>query len=69
MQHAFQRRPSGDCWNDVINKAKYDIVRKMQKMLKDFFCSDSENIRNTDEYICDVIDHISKMLLEEDKRK
>lgn len=34
MQHAFQRRPSGDCWNDVIEKAKADTVRKMQEALE-----------------------------------
>lgn len=26
MQHRFQRRPSGDCWNDVIEKAKADVT-------------------------------------------
>ena len=31
MQHAFQRRPSGDCWNDVIEKAKADTVREIFK--------------------------------------
>lgn len=30
-QHAFQRRPSGDCWNDVIEKAKADTVREIFK--------------------------------------
>ena len=27
MQHRFQRRPSGDCWNDVIEKAKADVAQ------------------------------------------
>lgn len=26
MQHRFQRRPSGDSWNDVIEKAKADVT-------------------------------------------
>ena len=34
MQHAFQRRPSGDCWNDVIEKAKADTVREFAERLK-----------------------------------
>lgn len=29
MQHAFQRRPSGDCWNDVIEKAKQDVANEI----------------------------------------
>lgn len=36
MQHAFQRRPSGDCWNDVIEKAKADTVREMQSRLAQY---------------------------------
>lgn len=29
MQHRFQRRPSGDCWNDVIEKAKAEVAREI----------------------------------------
>lgn len=29
MQHAFQRRPDGKCWNDVIEKAKFDVEREI----------------------------------------
>jgi hypothetical protein len=29
MQHRFQRRPSGDCWNDVIKKAKTKVAREI----------------------------------------
>lgn len=31
MQHAFQRRPSGDCWNDVIKKVQANTVREIFK--------------------------------------
>ena len=34
MQHAFQRRPSGDCWNDVIEKAKAEAVKEFAERLK-----------------------------------
>ena len=36
MQHRFQRRPSGDCWNDVIEKAKTDVVRKIFEEIESF---------------------------------
>lgn len=29
MQHAFQRRPDGKCWNDVIEKAKSEVAREI----------------------------------------
>ena len=29
MQHRFQRRPGGDCWNDVIEKAKTEVAREI----------------------------------------
>jgi ubiquitin C-terminal hydrolase len=34
MQHKFQRRPSGDCWNDVIEKAKSEAVKEFAERLK-----------------------------------
>jgi hypothetical protein len=53
---------------DLRDDAKYikaDTVRKMQERLKECFYSDSENIRNTDVYIRDVIDQTAKEMLEE----
>ena len=50
-------------------RLKADTVRKMQERLKDVFCSDSENIRNTDGYIRYVIDKTAKEMLEEDEGK
>ena len=35
MQHKFQRRPSGDCWNDVIEKAKAEAVKEFAERLKE----------------------------------
>lgn len=34
MQHKFQRRPSGDCWNDVIEKAKAEAIEEFAERLK-----------------------------------
>lgn len=34
MQHAFQRRPDGDCWNDVIEKAKAEAVKEFAEKIK-----------------------------------
>ena len=34
MQHKFQRRPSGDCWNDVIEKAKSEAIKEFAERLK-----------------------------------
>ena len=36
MQHKFQRRPSGDCWNDVIEKAKAEAIKEFAERLKAF---------------------------------
>ena len=76
MQHAFQRRPSGDCWNDVIEKAKADTVRKMQERLKaeierfavPKFTSKTKNPNfiTKDVYIW-FIDQIAKEMLEDTK--
>lgn len=33
MQHKFQRRPSGDCWNDVIEKAKTEAIKEFAERL------------------------------------
>ncbi len=64
MQHAFQRRPSGDCWNDVIEKAKADTVREMQseinKTLSALCKGDVSEIRR-------IIDQIAKEMLEGEK--
>lgn len=37
MQHRFQRRPSGDCWNDVIEKAKAEVAREIFKEIEKHF--------------------------------
>ena len=34
MQHKFDRRPNGDCWNDVIEKAKSEAINKFAHQLK-----------------------------------
>ena len=36
MQHRFQRRPSGDCWNDVIEKAKTEVAREIFAEIDNF---------------------------------
>ena len=33
MQHAFQRRPDGSCWNDVIEKAKSEARKEFAERL------------------------------------
>lgn len=33
MQHKFDRRPNGDCWNDVIEKAKSEAIREFAERL------------------------------------
>lgn len=35
MQHKFDRRPNGDCWNDVIEKAKSEAIREFAEKLKE----------------------------------
>lgn len=52
-----------------LKQVKVDTIQKMQERLKEVFCSDSENIRNTDGYIRYVIDKIVKEMLEEDEGK
>ena len=61
-----------DCLKDnnehlavFLTETKADTVRKMKERLKDVFCSDSENIRNTDGYIRYVIEKTAKEMLEE----
>ena len=39
MQHRFQRRPGGDCWNDVIEKAKTEVAREVLALIWDAFQS------------------------------
>lgn len=34
MQHKFQRRPDGNCWNDVIEKAKSEAIKEFAERLK-----------------------------------
>lgn len=34
MQHKFQRRPGGDCWNDVIEKAKVEAIKEFAESMK-----------------------------------
>lgn len=45
-------------------EVKSDTVRKMQERLKECFFCDSENIRNTDAYVRDVVDQIAQEILE-----
>lgn len=33
MQHKFDRRPNGDCWNDVIEKAKSEAIKDFAERL------------------------------------
>ena len=65
MQHAFQRRPSDDCWNDVIEKTKADTVKKMQeRLIAEFRKDDRMNY-----YIRMTLDQIAKEMLEGEKCK
>ena len=68
MQHAFQRRPSGDCWNDVIEKAKADTVRKMQEQIKaeiERFDKRGGYAFITKDVVFFFIDQIAKEMLED----
>ncbi|MBO5828834.1 MAG: hypothetical protein J6R59_10355 [Paludibacteraceae bacterium] len=46
MQHAFQRRPSGDCWNDVIEKRKSEAVQEVLEKLDKFINSQCIEIKD-----------------------
>ena len=46
MQHAFQRRPSGDCWNDVIEKRKSEAVQEVLEKLDRFINSQCIEIKD-----------------------
>lgn len=37
MDHRFDRRPGGDCWNDVIEKAKTKVAREIFAEIENFF--------------------------------
>lgn len=34
MQHKFQRRPDGNCWNDVIEKAKSEAIKEYKSRVE-----------------------------------
>ena len=34
-RNEFQRRPSGDCWNDVIEKSKAEAIKEFAERLKE----------------------------------
>ena len=72
MQHAFQRRPSGDCWNDVIEKAKVDTIKRMQERLQEEFAkimiirgveNDDPNMDSDD--VWDALALVTKEMLED----
>ena len=46
MQHAFQRRPSGDCWNDIIEKRKGEAVQEALDKLDRFINSQCIEIKD-----------------------
>lgn len=46
MQHAFQRRPSGDCWNDVIEKRKSEAIQEVLEKLDRFINSQCIEIKD-----------------------
>ena len=48
MQHRFQRRPGGDCWNDVIEKAKAEVAREIFEEI--------EKLKHTKFYWSDVVE-------------
>ena len=69
MQHAFQRRPSGDCWNDVIEKAKVDVINKMRDKLtamSEFYLHADRDGGLLYVDFCDWIDQVAKEILGEE---
>jgi hypothetical protein len=63
MQHRFQRRPGGDCWNDVIEKAKAEAIKEFAERLKEKAWNGMwEIIAHVD---VDDIDRIAKEMTEE----
>lgn len=63
MQHKFQRRPSGDCWNDVIEKAKTEAIKEFAERMKE----NRNRIFNTiysDYHFSEIIDTLAKEMTE-----
>lgn len=55
MQHKFDRRPNGDCLNDVIEKAKSEAIKGFAEELKNCFCVSKEYLD-----IMNIIDNLVK---------
>lgn len=63
MQHKFDRRPNGDCWNDVIKKAKSEAIREFAERLKEMA---SQTFWESDAYVgTEQIDSLAKEMKEE----
>ena len=65
LAHLFDTSPNGDCWNDVINHAKADTVRKMQENLTRFFANDDTltYIEVDADYINEQINRIAEEII------
>lgn len=62
MQHKFQRRPSGDCWNDVIEKAKSEAIKEFAEAVKMEFYREFDEIIPS--IMADRIDSLVKEMME-----
>jgi hypothetical protein len=68
MQHKFQRRPSGDCWNDVIEKAKDEAIKEFARRVKATFPPrDDARCTDDDIFTLDSIDRIMNDMLTGEK--
>ena len=65
MQHAFQRRPSGDCWNDVIEKAKTEAIEEFARRFEDELCDkvfeEDESSMSVNQIIA-LVDNLEKVM-------
>lgn len=56
MQHKFDRRPNGDCWNDVIEKTKSEAIREFAHFLiNKADISNNIHISNLPDFVAEFI--------------